>query len=126
MRKTFVLFALALTALAYAACALLPFSFAVPALLVCVLLAAFHVLPGDAPPADKVRSAAALVFGVVYVAGALSSHAVVTRVGERRARDRNRRRRAPDRDTHPSRRSWAGGFRPARLPRPADGSRRCR
>ncbi len=65
---------LALTALAYAACALLPFSFAVPALLVCVLLAAFHVLPGDAPPAEKARTAAGLVLGVVYIGAFLAMY----------------------------------------------------
>ncbi len=64
----------ALTALAYAACALLPFSYAVPALLVCVLLAVFHVFPGDASPADKARSAAALVLGVVYIGAFLAMY----------------------------------------------------
>ncbi len=65
---------LALTALAYAACALLPFSFAVPAFLVCVLLAAFHVLPGDAPPGEKARTAAGLVLGVVYIGAFLAMY----------------------------------------------------
>ncbi len=64
----------ALTALAYAACALLPFSFAVPALLLCVLLAGIRVFPGDAPPADKARSAAALVLGVVYIGAFLAMY----------------------------------------------------
>lgn len=64
----------ALTALAYAACALLPFPLAVPALLVCVLLAALHVLPGDAPPADKARGAAAIALGLVYIGGFLAMY----------------------------------------------------
>lgn len=64
----------ALTALAYAACALLPFSFAVPAVFLCVLLAAFHVFPGDATPADKARTAAALVLGVVYIGAFLAMY----------------------------------------------------
>ncbi|HLO10229.1 MAG TPA: hypothetical protein VK303_06070, partial [Desulfobacteria bacterium] len=38
----------ALAVLAYLSTALLPGSFAVPALLVCVLLSVFHVLPGAA------------------------------------------------------------------------------
>lgn len=64
----------ALTALAYAACAILPHSFAVPSLLLCVLLAAFHVFPGEAPPADKARSAAAIVLAVVYIGGFLAMY----------------------------------------------------
>ncbi len=64
----------ALTALAYAACALLPFHLAVPALLLCVVLAVFHVFPGDAPPADKARSAAALLLGVVYIGALLAMY----------------------------------------------------
>ncbi len=64
----------ALTALAYAACALLPVSAAVPALLLCVLLAAFHVLPGAAAPPDKARAAAALVLGVVYIGAFLGMY----------------------------------------------------
>ncbi len=64
----------ALTVLAYAAGALLPFSFAAPAVLVCVVLAAFHVFPGDGLPADKARSAAALVLGVVYIGAFLAMY----------------------------------------------------
>ncbi len=64
----------ALTVLAYAACALLPLPFAAPAVLLCVLLAAFHVFPGDAPPADRLRRAALLVLGVVYIGGFLGMY----------------------------------------------------
>lgn len=64
----------ALTVLAYAAGALLPFPLAAPAFLLCVLLAAFHVFPGDAPPADKARGAALLVLGAVYIGGFLSAY----------------------------------------------------
>jgi len=64
----------ALTALAYAACALLPYSFAVPAVFLCVLLATFHVFPGDASPADKARAAAGLVLGVVYIGAFLAMY----------------------------------------------------
>ena len=59
----------ALTVLAYAAGALLPFSLAAPAFLLCVLMAAFHVFPGDATPADRVRAAGLLVLGAVYIGG---------------------------------------------------------
>ena len=64
----------ALTALSYAACVLLPLPLAAPAVLGCVLLAAFHVLPGDAPPADKARGAGLLVLGVVYIGGFLAMY----------------------------------------------------
>lgn len=64
----------ALTALAYLACALLPAPIVAPAVLVCVLLAAFHVLPGDAPPADKARKAGAIVLGAVYIGGFLAMY----------------------------------------------------
>ncbi len=64
----------ALTALAYAACALLPYTFAVPAVFLCVLLAAFHVFPGTESPADKARAAAALVLGVVYIGAFLAMY----------------------------------------------------
>jgi phosphatidate cytidylyltransferase len=53
---------------------LLPCSLALPAVLSCVLLAAFHVLPGPAEPAEKSRKAATLVFGAVYVGGLLSMY----------------------------------------------------
>ena len=64
----------ALTVLAYAAGALLPFPLAAPAVLLCVLLAAFHVFPGDVPPADKTRSAGAIVLSVVYIGGFLAMY----------------------------------------------------
>ncbi len=64
----------ALAVLAYAAAALLPIPLAAPAVLLCVLLAAFHVFPGDIPPADKARSAGAIVLGVVYIGGFLAMY----------------------------------------------------
>jgi phosphatidate cytidylyltransferase len=63
-----------LAVLAYAAGALLPADVAVPAVLLCALLAAFHVFPGDAPPADKARAAGLLVLGVVYIGGFLAMY----------------------------------------------------
>jgi len=53
--------------------ALLPGTFGVPAVLVCVLLSVFHVLPGAADPAEKARRAATLSFGAVYIGGLLGS-----------------------------------------------------
>ncbi len=64
----------ALTVVAYAAGALLPFPVAVAAVLLCVVLAVFHVFPGDVPPADKTRSAGAIVLGVVYIGGFLAMY----------------------------------------------------
>lgn len=64
----------ALTVLVYAAGALLPFPFAAPAILLCVLLATFHVFPGDDPPADRLRGAGLLVLGAVYIGGFLSAY----------------------------------------------------
>ncbi len=64
----------ALATLAYAACALPPFPLAVPAVLLCVLLAAFHVFPGDSPPSEKTRGAGALVLGVVYTGAFLAMY----------------------------------------------------
>lgn len=52
--------------------ALLPHSLLLPAVLSCVLLAAFHALPGPAEPAEKVRRGAMLVLGAVYVGGLFS------------------------------------------------------
>jgi phosphatidate cytidylyltransferase len=54
--------------------ALLPGSLVLPAALSCVLLAAFHVLPGPSDPAEKVRRGAMLVLGAVYVGGLLSMY----------------------------------------------------
>ena len=54
--------------------ALLPGTFGVPAVLVCVLLSVFHVLPGAADPAEKARRAATLSFGAVYIGGLLSTY----------------------------------------------------
>ncbi|MGE5188677.1 MAG: phosphatidate cytidylyltransferase [Gemmatimonadota bacterium] len=64
----------ALTALAYVACVLLPVPLAVAALLACVVLATFHVLPGGAPAADKARTAGAIVLGVVYIGASLAMY----------------------------------------------------
>jgi phosphatidate cytidylyltransferase len=54
--------------------ALLPCDLALPAVLSCVLLAVFHVLPGPAEPAEKVRRAAILVLGAVYAGGLLAMY----------------------------------------------------
>jgi phosphatidate cytidylyltransferase len=54
--------------------AFLPFSLALPAVLSCALLAAFHVLPGLAHPAEKVRRGALLVLGTLYAGGLLSMY----------------------------------------------------
>lgn len=64
----------ALAVLAYLSTALLPGSFAVPALLVCVLLSVFHVLPGAADLVEKARRAATLSLGTIYVGGLLSTY----------------------------------------------------
>lgn len=54
--------------------ALLPGALVLPAVLLCVLLAAFHVLPGAAGPAEKARDGATLILGVVYLGGLLSMY----------------------------------------------------
>ncbi|HEX9190757.1 MAG TPA: phosphatidate cytidylyltransferase [Candidatus Deferrimicrobiaceae bacterium] len=54
--------------------ALLPCSLVLPAVLSCVLLAAFHVLPGPSEPAGKVRRGAMLVLVAIYVGGLLSMY----------------------------------------------------
>ena len=64
----------ALAVLVFFSAALLPGSFGVPAVLVCVLLSVFHVLPGTAQPAEKVRRAVTLCLGAVYVGGLLSTY----------------------------------------------------
>ena len=64
----------ALAVLVFFSAALLPGSFGVPALLVCVLLSVFHALPGAAEPAEKARRAATLCFGAVTVGGLLSTY----------------------------------------------------
>lgn len=64
----------ALAVLVFFSAALLPVSFGVPALLVCVLLSVFHALPGAADPAEKARRAATLCLGAVYVGGLLSTY----------------------------------------------------
>ncbi|HEY5191294.1 MAG TPA: phosphatidate cytidylyltransferase, partial [Candidatus Deferrimicrobium sp.] len=64
----------AFAVLVFFSAALLPGSIGVPAVLVCVLLSVFHVLPGAADPAEKARRAATLCLGAVYVGGLLSTY----------------------------------------------------
>ncbi|MDO8738013.1 phosphatidate cytidylyltransferase [Candidatus Deferrimicrobium sp.] len=64
----------ALAVLVFFSAALLPGSFGVPALLVCVLLSVFHALPGAFDPAEKARRAATFCLGAVYVGGLLSMY----------------------------------------------------
>ena len=63
-----------LSVLVFFSAALLPGSFGVPAILVCILLSVFHVLPGAADPPEKVRRAATLCLGAVSVGGLLSTY----------------------------------------------------
>jgi len=64
----------ALAVLVFFSAALLPVAVGVPALLVCVLLAVFHALPGASDPSEKARRAATLSLGAVYVGGLLSMY----------------------------------------------------
>jgi phosphatidate cytidylyltransferase len=64
----------ALVLLVFLSVSLSPGFFGVPALLVCVLLAVFHALPGPADPAEKARTAAMLCLGAVYVGGLLATY----------------------------------------------------
>jgi phosphatidate cytidylyltransferase len=64
----------ALAVLVLFSASLLPCPFGVPAVLVCVLLSVFHVLPGAADPAEKARRAATLCLVAVYVGGLLSTY----------------------------------------------------
>ena len=64
----------ALALLVFLSGSLLPGSVGVPALLVCVLLSVFHVLPGASDPADKARRAATLCLGAVSIGGLLSTY----------------------------------------------------
>ncbi len=59
----------ALTVSAYLAGSLLPPSFSLPALMVVVAAALFHVFPGEAAPEGKARDAAMLALGAVYIGG---------------------------------------------------------
>ena len=63
-----------LAVLVYFSAALLPGSFGVPALLVCVLLSVIHALPGEADPAEKARKAATLSLGAIYVGGLMAMY----------------------------------------------------
>lgn len=62
----------ALTLLAYLAGSLLPEAAALPALMAVVVLALFHVFPGESSPAAKARDASMLALGAVYIGGFLS------------------------------------------------------
>ena len=64
----------ALSVLVFLSATLVPDPFGVPALLVCVLLSVFHVLPGAADPSEKARRAATLCLGAVYVGGLLATY----------------------------------------------------
>lgn len=64
----------ALALLVFFSAALLPGSLGVPALLVLVLLSVFHVLPGTAAPADKMRRGATLCVGAFCIGGLLSTY----------------------------------------------------
>jgi phosphatidate cytidylyltransferase len=64
----------ALAVIVFLSAALLPGSLGVPAVLVCVLLTVFLVLPGATDPAGKARRAATLCLGTVYVGGLLSTY----------------------------------------------------
>jgi phosphatidate cytidylyltransferase len=63
-----------LSILVFFSAALLPGPFGVPAILVCILLSVFHVLPGAADPLEKARRAATLCLGAVSVGGLLSTY----------------------------------------------------
>ena len=64
----------ALAVLVFFSAALLPGSFGLPAVFVCVLLSVFHALPGPTDPAEKARRSATLCLGAVYVGGLLSTY----------------------------------------------------
>jgi phosphatidate cytidylyltransferase len=64
----------ALAALVFLAGALLPVSAALPAVLLCVVLAVFHALPGPEEVGEKARTAAMLALGAVYVGGLLAMY----------------------------------------------------
>lgn len=64
----------ALAVLVFFSAALLPGSYGVPALLVCVILSVVHALPGEADPAEKARRAATLSLGAIYVGGLLAMY----------------------------------------------------
>ncbi len=64
----------ALAAFVFLSAALLPVSAALPAVLLCVVLAAFLALPGPAEAGEKARTAATLTLGAVYVGGLLAMY----------------------------------------------------
>jgi phosphatidate cytidylyltransferase len=63
-----------LAALVFLAGALLPWPLALPAILLCVLLAALHALPGRGEAVQKARAAGMLSLGAVYVGGMLAMY----------------------------------------------------
>lgn len=63
-----------LVLLAFLSGSLSPGFYGVPAILVCVLLAVLHALPGAADPGEKARTAAMLSLGTVYVGGLLATY----------------------------------------------------
>jgi phosphatidate cytidylyltransferase len=58
-----------LTLAAYLACTLLPPAASLPAFMLVVAAALFHVFPGEAPPEARARDAAMLALGAVYIGG---------------------------------------------------------
>ncbi len=60
---------LTLTLCAFLAGSLLPPVASLPALMLVVAAALFHVFPGEATPGDKARDAAMLALGAVYIGG---------------------------------------------------------
>jgi len=63
-----------LAVLVYLACTLLPFSLSLPAVLLFVVLAVFHPLPGADEVGEKARRAAALALCAVYTGGLLAMY----------------------------------------------------
>ncbi len=62
----------ALAVLVFLFGSILPDAVALPAVLLCVVLAALHPLPGAENPGEKTRTAAMLALGAVYVGGLFS------------------------------------------------------
>jgi phosphatidate cytidylyltransferase len=62
------------TGLAYVSGAILPFPLSLASILVCIAGIAFHFLPAEGTPGERVRSAAVSVLGVVYLGGFLSTY----------------------------------------------------
>jgi phosphatidate cytidylyltransferase len=62
----------AVTGLAFASGALLPYPAAASAMAICVAIISFRFISAEGTPADRLRSAAVSVLGVVYIGGFLS------------------------------------------------------